>query len=204
MANKKNEFKKFWYNITKSLKNVTRLKARTDFLTKCLKSQIIPPTLKTKPPKSNPNQADHPKNSNGFKNVANNASKHNLQIAALDAKRAAEKAEKDHQSVLDNLMKNFTFDQHENMKNEVAKFEKNMLKQHNTKYLAKIRHLKLKHHMNTVHEDVKNNKCDSCGKLFLCSKEYKCYSCDKSIPQNVHEDQKDYKCDSCHFRIQAF
>ena len=143
MASRMNEFRRFWNNITNSLKYTTRLTARADFLKQCKKSKIIPPTLKTHPPRNNPNQD---------------------QITALDTKRAAEKAEKDHQSVLDNLMKNFTFDQHENMKNEVAKFEKNMLKQHNTKYLAKIRHLKLKHHMNTVNEDVKNYKCDSCGK----------------------------------------
>ena len=115
-----NEFRRFWNNITNSLKYTTRLTARADFLKQCKKSKIIPPTLKTHPPRNNPNQ-DHPKNSNRFKNVANNASKHNLQIAAFDAKRAAEKAEKDHQRFLDNLMKNFTFDQHENIKKRSCK-----------------------------------------------------------------------------------
>ena len=99
MASRMNEFRRFWNNITNSLKYTTRLTARADFLKQCKKSKIIPPTLKTHPPRNNPNQ-DHSKTSNRFKNVANNASKHNLQIAALDAKRAAEK---DHQSFLDIL-----------------------------------------------------------------------------------------------------
>ena len=208
MADKKNEFKKFWYNITKSLKNVTRLKARTDFLTKCLKSQIIPPTLKTKPPKSNPNQ-DHPKNSIRFKNVANNASKQYLQIAVFDAKRASKQANKEHQSLLDNLMKNFTIDQREEIENEITKLEEHMLQQHNIKYLSKLQHLKLKHHMSTVHQGYKNYKSDSCDKSYSeqnVHESYKCDSCGKSFANksglknhssHVHEGYKNYECHLC-------
>ena len=210
MANRKNEFQRFWNNTTKSLKNTTKLTARADFLKQCQKSKIIPPTLKTNAPKNNPNR-NYPKNSNRFKNVAENASKQNLQIAANDAKRTAEQAKKYHQSYLDDRMKNFTSHQSEYIKNEFSKLEKNMLKQHNLKYLAKIQHLKLKHHMNTVHKGRKAYKCDSCGKSFSQNlhEDYKYYKCDscgesfshssilKKCKNNVHESYKDYKCELC-------
>ena len=49
----------------------------------------------------------------------------------------------------------------------------------------------LKIHVDNVHQQLKNNKCDICGKDF--SKQIGL----KTHIKNVHEGQKNYKCDHC-------
>ena len=70
--------RKLWLTITASIKHVSKLQARAEFLQKCYNAKIVPSTLLVKPLKnSNPNLC------NKYKNIAKTASKNNLQIALL-------------------------------------------------------------------------------------------------------------------------
>ena len=49
----------------------------------------------------------------------------------------------------------------------------------------------MKTHINAVHNDQKDHKCDSCRKLFTNAGNL------KNHINTVHNGQKDHKCDSC-------
>lgn len=93
-----------WCTVVKSIKNVSKLQARYSFLQKCQNIQIIPTTMIIKPMK-NPN----PKLNTKYKNVACSASKNNLNIATLDAKRKSLEAEMEHTNLLESINLNEKF-----------------------------------------------------------------------------------------------
>ena len=49
----------------------------------------------------------------------------------------------------------------------------------------------MKIHIRTIHDGMKDYKCDTCGNLFTTCKNL------KSHIRTVHEGRKDYECESC-------
>ena len=128
-----NTFKSFWDSVTKSAKNSSKLRARANFLQNCQKLKIIPHTLIAQPPNKNLHDGDL-KTSKSYRNVAKNSSIQNVNIAVMDAKRCAEEAEKNHQFLLEDLMKNFNRERFLKIKHQIEKFTKEMNDQHNLNY----------------------------------------------------------------------
>ena len=95
----KSEYRrKLWYTIVESVKNVSKLEARAMFFQKCQNFNIVPTTKNIKPMKNS-----NPKLCNKYKNVAKNASRNNLQIAALDAKTRAREAKNEHTNFIESM-----------------------------------------------------------------------------------------------------
>ena len=182
-----NNFKSFWNSVIKSAKNSSKLKARAIFLQNCQRSKIIPQTLISRPPNNN-SHGGNLKTSKSYKNVAKMASTQNVNIAVNDAKRLSEEAEKNHQYLLDNLMRNFNKNRFLKVKDRIENLTKEMIEQQNLNYQKKLHHLKIKNNIPIETMRIPGlTKPETKSRRFIKRRKYKKWKRDEASkhPQNL-------------------
>ena len=157
-----------------SLKNVSKLQARFQFLQKCQNFQVIPTTMVVKQ-LNNPN----PKLNAKYKNVAHSASKNNLNIATLDAKRMSLEAEIEYTNLLESI------NLHEKTKTSIEKLSLEFSKQQHEKYTHKLNHLKLKNDIPIDTPNLNTHKKSSKTRRFVPRRKYQKWKKAQSSNKNL-------------------